>query len=152
MTLTAQAVRHAQAIALDTPLGLPPLPFIPVTWLFADRLSPDQQEANLRHVALWVVERDSHNFNMDHWHDAWGGLIGITRQGLPQILSTCGTVHCIAGFSQVMAGQKGFELHPETAGRLLLGVEAQGHFHDSNEDGLAFLQHVISRNSPGASA
>jgi hypothetical protein len=34
----------------------------------------------------------------------------------------------------------------------LLGVEAQGHFHDSNEDGLAFLQHVISRNSPGASA
>jgi hypothetical protein len=34
----------------------------------------------------------------------------------------------------------------------LLGVEAQGHFHDSNEDGLAFLQHVISRNSPGTSA
>jgi hypothetical protein len=150
MTLTAQAIRTAQEIALDTNPGLPALPFIPVTWLPSDGLSPDQQEANLLHVALWVVERDSHNFDMDQWHAAWVYLFGIARKGPLHMLNTCGTVHCIAGFSQVMAGQKGFELLPETAGRLLLGGEAQCHFRDSNEDGLAFLQRVISRNSPSA--
>ena len=147
MTLTAQAVRHAQAIALDTTPGLPPLPFIPVTWLPADRLSPAQQEANLLHVALWVVERDSHNFDMDQWHAAWVHLFGITRKGSLHILNTCGTVHCIAGFSQVMAGQKGFDISPYLAGARLLGEEAAYHFHDSNEDGLAFLKEVIARNS-----
>ena len=147
MTLTAQAVRHAQAIALDTNPGLPPLPFIPVTWCPEDRLSPAQQEANLSHVASWVVERDLHNFNMDQWHAAPLHLFGITRKGSLHMLNTCGTVHCIAGFSQVMAGQKGFDLNPETAGRLLLGEEAACHFRDSNEDGLAFLKEVIARNS-----
>jgi hypothetical protein len=57
MTLTAQAIRTAQGIALDTNPGLPALPFIPVTWLPADQLSPAQQEANLLHVALWAVGR-----------------------------------------------------------------------------------------------
>jgi hypothetical protein len=150
MTLTAQAIRTAQEIALDTNPGLPALPFIPVTWLPADRLSPAQQEANLLHVALWVVERDLHNFDMGQWHAAWVHLFGISRKGSLHMLNACGTVHCIAGFSQVMAGQKGFEITPSLAGARLLGEEAACHFRDSNEDGLAFLQRVISRNSPSA--
>jgi len=147
MTLTAQAVRHAQAIALDTNPGIPALPFIPATWLPSDGLSPDQQEANLLHVALWVVERDLHNFDMDQWHAAWVHLFGVARRGSLHMLNACGTIHCIAGFSQLMAGQMGFELTPCLAGTRLLGAEAACHFRDSNEDGLAFLKEEIARNS-----
>lgn len=147
MTLTAQAIRTAQAIALDTTPGLPALPFIPVTWSSADQLSPAQQEANLLHVALWVVESDLHNFDMHQWHAA-SDRVFTTLRGPLHMYNTCGTIHCIAGFSQVMAGQKGFEITPRDAGVWLLGEEAACHFHDSNEDGLDFLQRVISRNTP----
>jgi hypothetical protein len=147
MSLTAQAIRTAQEIALDTNPGLPALPFIPVTWLPADRLSPAQQEANLLHVALWVIERDSHNLEMSTWHArAKTGYTGVVT------LQNCGEVHCISGFAQVMCGEKSFFVYPGFVGRLLLGDEAGTHFTDSNADALCFLRRVISRNSPGASA
>jgi hypothetical protein len=59
--------------------------------------------------------------------------------------SNCGTVHCIGGFAQVMCGELGFTVHPRIAGNRLLGEEAESHFSDTTEDGLAFLREVIAR-------
>lgn len=55
---------------LDLVSGLPPLPHIPESLDIL--LTPEQQEANLLHVALWIVERDQDNFYMRNWHKAWG--------------------------------------------------------------------------------
>jgi hypothetical protein len=139
-------------LQLDTSPGLPKLPHIPSKindcW---DALTLEQQEANLLHVARWIVERDLKNFDMGSWHQAWGHL--FTRVGLgkeitgKEAFNECGTVHCIAGTAQVMAGEVGFSEFPERAGRLLLGDGAASHFFDTNEDGLNFLKEVIARNS-----
>ena len=135
---------------LDTTSGLPPLPHIPGSLDIL--LSPEQQEANLLHVARWIVERDQGNFLMENWHKAWGSvLIREVNEGKSckgkEAFNDCGTVHCIGGFSQVMAGEVGFSKEPWEAGYLLLGHEAEEHFQDSNEKGLDFLKEVIARNS-----
>ena len=134
---------------LDLVSGLPPLPHIPES--LDVLLTPEQQEANLLHVALWIVERDQDNFYMGNWHKAWGALFSRLLEGKPsrgeEAFNDCGAVHCISGFSQVMAGEVGFSKEPWEAGYLLLGREAEEHFVDSNEEGLDFLKEVIARNS-----
>lgn len=129
---------------LDTTTGLPPLPYIPQSFAEGftpdDELTPDQQEANLLHVALWIVERDRNNFYMNCWHSKAPVLE-------PTTIHNCGTVHCIAGFAQVMAGETAFSYGPEYVGHILLGEEASDRFHDDTSEGLDFLKEVIARNS-----
>jgi hypothetical protein len=148
-TLTLTEATRLNLQKLDTTPGLPPLPHIPEN--LSIKLTPEQQEANLLHVARWIVERDLKNFDMAYWHQAWGpGLSRVTcgKEVMgKKVIDECGTVHCIAGTAQVMAGEVGFSELPSTAGRLLLGGEAASHFFDSNEDGLNFLKKVIARNS-----
>jgi hypothetical protein len=138
------------SLQLDTSPGLPKLPHIP-SKIDDDVLTPEQQEANLLHVALWIVERDLKNFDMALYHQAWGCWQSRMLNGKPidgkGDFNECGTVHCIAGFAQVMAGEVGFSDWPSCAGYCLLGGEAEFHFHDSNEEGLEFLKEVIARNS-----
>ena len=136
------------SIQKDTAPGLPPLPHIPDNLNI--KLTSEQQEANLLHVALWIVERDKDNFYMGSWHRVWedsGFLIQLTSFIGKEAYNQCGTVHCISGFAQVMAGEVGFSIEPWEAGRLLLGDEAEYHFHDDDDEGLAFLEDVIARNS-----
>jgi hypothetical protein len=147
MTTSARTLTEATRLNLqnlDLTSGLPRLPHIPEN-LLSIKLTPEQQEANLLLLALWIVERDRDNFDMGDWHKVWG-------KGLPCFLgkrayNECGTVHCIAGTAQVMAGEVGFSEFPERVGRLLLGDEAESHFYNCNEDGLNFLKKVIARNS-----
>lgn len=133
-------------ILLDTEPGLPKLPHIPENLNIP--LTPQQQEENLLHVALWIVERDQENFDMENWHATWSSdhhtIVHTTGE---EGYNECGTVHCIAGFAQVMAGPQGFTMFTESAGFALLGYEAVSHFMDTNEEGLAFLKKVIARNS-----
>jgi hypothetical protein len=144
MTTTTLSATQLTRIHLDTAPGLPKLPHIPENWDI--KLSPQQQEENLLHVALWIVERDLENFDMDTWHKEWD-IHGPTPLCGEEAYNECGTVHCIAGFAQVMAQVKGFSTYPEDAGYYLLGNEAHSHFMDSDEEGLAFLKEVIARNS-----
>jgi hypothetical protein len=148
-TLTLSEATRLNLQKLDTTPGLPPLPHIPENLNI--KLTPEQQEANLLHAALWIVERDLDNFDMGNWHRAWGPLMFRTDLGKEitgkEAFNECGTVHCIAGTAQVMAGEVGFSELPDRAGRLLLGDEAGSHFFDTNEDGLKFLKKVIARNS-----
>ena len=138
------------SLQLDTSPGLPKLPHIP-SKIDDDVLTPEQQEANLLHVALWIVERDLDNFDMALYHRAWGSLFTRVDHGKKitgkEAFNECGTVHCIAGFAQVMAGEVGFSVESWEAGYCLLGEEADSHFHDSNVEGLEFLKEVIARNS-----
>jgi hypothetical protein len=88
---------------------------------------------------------------MGQWHQGWGSVITRAHQGKPiygkEAFNECGTVHCIAGTAQVMAGEVGFSLEPSKAGQRLLGDEAYSHFFDTNKLGLEFLKKVIARNS-----
>ena len=145
MTTATLSAAQLTRINLDTAPGLPKLPHIPENWDIA--LTPQQQEENLLHVALWIVERDQQNFDMDTWHKEWDTVDGRIYSRGEDAYNECGTVHCIAGFGQVMAQAKGFSTDPESAGYYLLGHEAQSHFMDSDEEGLAFLKEVIARNS-----
>jgi len=137
-------------LQLDTSPGLPKLPHIP-SEIDDDVLTEEQQEANLLHVALWIVEWDLENFDMALYHQAWGSWRGRMLTGKPiegkEAFGDSGTIHCIAGFAQVMAGEVGFSDWPICAGYCLLGGEAESHFHESNEEGLGFLKEVIARNS-----
>lgn len=130
---------------LDTSSGLPRLPHIPESLFDPETGNPtltdEQQKANLLHVALWIVERDQANFDMDSWHGA------PNVQSPWPTANECGTVHCIAGFAQVMAGEVGFSESPAMAGEALLGYGTYNKFFLSNEGGLAFLREVIQRNS-----
>jgi len=133
-------------IQLDTTPGLPKLPHIPENWDI--KLTPQQQEENLLHVALWIVERDQQNFDMVNWHGNWAAVVNLHLSTFGVAgYNECGTVHCIAGFAQVMAGIQGFTIYAGQAGSALLGREAERHFMDTNEDGLEFLKEVIARNS-----
>jgi hypothetical protein len=148
-TLSLTEATRLNLQKLDTTPGLPPLPHIPEN--LSIKLTPEQQRANLHHVARWIVERDLKNFDMANWHQAWGPLmfridLGKETTG-KEAFNECGTVHCIAGTAQVMAGEVGFSKLPSTAGQLLLGDEAGSHFFVTNEDGLDFLKKVIARNS-----
>jgi hypothetical protein len=145
MTTATLSAAQVTRISLDTAPGLPKLPHIPESWDIL--LTPQQQEENLLHVALWIVERDLENFDMVTWHRECEIKNGPMSLRGEEGLNECGTVHCIAGFAQVMAGVKGFSINPESAGHRLLGFEAFSHFMDNNEDGLAFLKEVIARNS-----
>jgi hypothetical protein len=131
-------------LALDTTSGLPSLPHIPDNW--ETLLNEEEQKENLLHVALWIVEHDLANFDMKYWHKAWETWKAptlLSKGGYAQ----CGTVHCIAGFAQVMCGPFGFTLHPWIVARLLLGAEAASHFRDNNTQGLDFLKRVIAKHS-----
>jgi hypothetical protein len=142
------SLTEATRLKLDTTPGLPKLPHIPENLNI--KLTPEQQEANLLHVALWIVERDLDNFEMGSWHQAWQEELllnlRVSTTG-KKALNECGTVHCIAGFAQVMAGEVGFSGYAQAVGYCLLGEEAECHFHDSNDEGLEFLKEVIARNS-----
>jgi hypothetical protein len=145
MTTSARTLAEATRLNLqnlDLTSGLPRLPHIPEN--LSIKLTPEQQKANLLLLALWIVERDLSNFDMANWHQAWGSLMSHMGK---EAFNECGTVHCIAGTAQVMAGEVGFSEFPDRAGRLLLGDEAASHFFDNNEDGLNFLKKVIARNS-----
>jgi hypothetical protein len=152
MTTSTRTLAEATRLNLqnlDLTSGLPRLPHIPEN--LSIKLTSEQQEANLLHVALWIVERDLKNFDMANWHHAWGPLMLRTQQGKEimgkEAFNECGTVHCIAGTAQVMAGEVGFSEFPREAGRLLLGDEAASHFVNYDVDGLNFLKKVIARNS-----
>jgi hypothetical protein len=135
------------SLQLDASPGLPKLPHIPSKINdCGDALTLEQQEANLLHVALWIVERDQDNFCMGTWHKAWREA-SIPYDRGKEAFNECGTTHCIAGFAQVMAGEVGFSDWPDNAGYYLLGEEAYDHFCDNNEEGLEFLKEVIARNS-----
>ena len=105
MTTSTLSAAQLTRIYLDTAPGLPKLPHIPENW--GIKLTPQQQEENLLHVALWIVERDRKNFRMKDWHKRGAELhFNISISG-EQAHTNYGTTHCIAGFSQVMAGKKG---------------------------------------------
>lgn len=168
-TLTpAEATRVAHRMC--TSQGLPPLPHIPANFLLAldaleectyrnvedlGGLTPEQQEANLLHVALWIVERDRENLHMERWHKLWFDTDRTTYEDWSfwkepsneAGFHTCGTVHCLAGFAQVMGGIGAFSLTPREAGEVLLGSNAVDHFFDTSEQALVFLEQVIERNS-----
>jgi hypothetical protein len=118
-------------------------------------LTPEQQEANLLHVALWIVERDRKNLHMERWHKLWFDTDRTTYEDWSfwkdpsneAGFNTCGTVHCLAGFAQVMGGIGAFALTPKEAGEVLLGSNAADHFFDTDEQALVFLEQVIERNS-----
>jgi hypothetical protein len=61
---------------------------------------------------------------------------------------TCGTTHCIAGWAIHLAGEPGRLMESmmgaEVAGLLLLGADAHGHFHDSNEKAMEYLRGVVA--------
>ena len=136
---------------LDISSGLPTLPHILKSP--GDELTPEQQEANLLHVALWIVERDQKNLDMEVWHRAWLNDPGVyywhwcTEASHREGFHSCGTVHCLAGFAQVMAGEEAFAMYPLKAGRQLLGFEAAKHFNDNEYTALQYLKEVIARNS-----
>lgn len=132
-------------LAADTTPGLPKLPHIPGVW--PDPLTPEQQEENLLHVALWIVEHDQDNLEMSYWHQITAKHKAFYLLPAAEQHHSCGTVHCIAGFAQAMSGKWGFKVKPDSAGYLLLGKEATDHFMDSNAGALAFLKTVIDRNS-----
>ena len=147
MTTSTLSAAQLTRINLDTTPGLPKLPHIPENW--GIELTTQQQEENLLHVALWIVERDLNNFDMKNWHKVWNprNLLKYTQKYGEEAINECGLVHCIAGFSQVMAGVRGFSISPWRAGEFLLGPEAFSHIHDNNQEGLDFLKEVIARNS-----
>lgn len=79
---------------------------------------PDPDTAKVRLAA--VVERamaDPSNLIMNGWHNESG---------------RCGTAHCIAGWAVHLEGKAGYDLEdevgPETAGALLLGLDAASMF------------------------
>jgi len=150
VTLPSAAEATRQTLSLATTPGLPPLPHVPGN-IFADALTPEQQEANLLHVALWIVERDQGNLDMVLWHDAWKTSSEYwswcTEASYEEGFRSCGTVHCLAGFAQAMAGEEAFATYPLDAGRRLLGMEATSHFNDDEYTALQYLNQVISRNS-----
>jgi hypothetical protein len=136
---TSTETRSSAPLTAPTTKGIPSLPHIPENW--GIKLTPEQQRENLKHVALWIVGRDLENFNMFSYHlngDYTNYWEGINPRN-------CGEIHCIGGFAQVMCGELGFTVHPRIAGNRLLGEEAESHFSDTTEDGLAFLREVIAR-------
>jgi hypothetical protein len=60
---------------------------------------------------------------------------------------TCETTHCISGWAVHLAGEVGRVLETAVgvhmAGLYLLGVEAAGHFYDTNKEATKYLQSVI---------
>lgn len=152
MTTTTLAQSARLNIQLDTSPGLPKLPHIPRN-ILADPLTPEQQEANLLHVALWVVERDQKNLHMEVWHRAWADenieeyWDWCNEASYREGFHSCGTTHCITGFAQVMAGEEAFATYPLDAGRRLLGMEAVSHFNNDEYTALQYLREVISSNS-----
>jgi hypothetical protein len=142
--MTAAATARLK-LATNTTPGLPKLPHIPEAW--SDCLTPEQQEENLLHVALWIVEHDQDNLEMFYWHKITSKATAFYLLSAAEQHQSCGTAHCIAGFAQVMSGEVGFKVSPQTAGYLLLGKEAVYHFVTSNTEALIFLKTVIARNS-----
>jgi hypothetical protein len=65
MTTFTETRSSSHLIAPTTP-GIPRLPHIPESWDI--ELTSKQQGENLRHVALWIVERDLGNFYMYAFH------------------------------------------------------------------------------------
>jgi hypothetical protein len=147
--------------------GLPPLPF-PINWagvdpdykslLFATQelherlglLTKEQQEANLLHVAVWVVERGFANFNMKYWHLKETVDANTRRTRMPESFeeaNECGTAHCIGGFAQVMSGADAWSFQSMFVGQLTLGLEAARHFTEDNDTALEYLRQVVARNS-----
>jgi hypothetical protein len=155
MTTATLSAAQLTRINLDTTPGLPKLPHVPENW--GIELTPQQQEENLLHVALWIVERDQGNLNMNSWHDSWANNFGYDSDGkyskwcgepsYEEGFHSCGTVHCIAGFAQAMAGEVAFATYPAAAGSRLLGIEAACHFNDKEHTALQYLNKVIARNS-----
>jgi hypothetical protein len=117
---------------------------------FTTNLTPAQQEENLLHVALWIVERDLKNFNMMMFH--LDGKVVLSSQWLCTLSEPeCGTRHCIAGFAQVMSGCKAFDFPTLLVGMLTLGSQNKRHFQirslnpeQENLRGLNFLKSVIA--------
>lgn len=150
MTTLAEQTRIN--LSLDTSPGLPKLPHIPQTWDLAS-LTQQQKEENLLHLALWIVERDEKNLDMEAWHKQWLDNDAIDyfawckHPSKDEGYHTCGTTHCIAGFAQAMAGREAFSVDPRQAGLILLGAEAEAKFNWSNNAALLFLAAVIVRNS-----
>jgi hypothetical protein len=115
---------------------------------YADLRDADLSGANLRDANL----RDANGLPIAA--DAQQRLRAVASHVLdhPQILqmeswhSECGTTHCLAGWAIHQAGTLGEvleKLHgPYMAGLLLLGANAAAHFHDSNDDAIAWLQSV----------
>jgi hypothetical protein len=153
MTISAisKAEASRQVIASVTAPGLPRLPHIPVSWPegseSVDMLTPEQQEANLLHVALWILERDQANLLMHHWHSGWISILMTADLSPEARFHCCGTAHCIAGFAQVMCGLGAFRCEAPRVGFIVLGKEAASHFYDSSEQAIAFLKQVVARNS-----
>jgi hypothetical protein len=85
--------------------------------------------------------------------DAPARLLAVARAALqPGALymndwHTCETTHCISGWAVHLAGEVGRVLETAVgvhmAGLYLLGVEAAGHFYDTNKEATKYLQSVI---------
>ena len=85
--------------------------------------------------------------------DAPARLLAVARAALqPGALymndwHTCETTHCISGWAVHLAGEVGCVLETAVgvhmAGLYLLGVEAAGHFYDTNKEATKYLQSVI---------
>lgn len=155
----AATIRSIQSLST----GLPSLPF-PIDWARVDPdcksllglreifglLTEEQQEANLLHVAVWIVERDFANFNMECWHLKETVDASTRRTRMPESFeeaNKCGTAHCIGGFAHIISGAAAWSFPPMFVGLLTLGSEAAHHFFDDNDTALEYLRQVIARNS-----
>jgi hypothetical protein len=157
MTTTSPATAARARIAehqLEHP-GVPtPLPF-PLTDC---RLRPnlEQQQANLLHVAIWIVEYDQDHLVMETFHDqpdpGYQYLQLPTGYHLEDDYNHCGTTHCIAGFAQFMAGPAAFLRHPASVAGDLLGDEAYKHFSVDEATALGYLRTVIAAGEEGPEA
>jgi hypothetical protein len=91
----------------------------------------DEADQRLRKIAE-VVLADPTRLEMGSWHD-----------------ERCNTVHCIAGHGVHQEGATGYGLEralggegdgTRSAGTILLGFEAAGHFYDDNTTALEWLK------------
>lgn len=115
----------------------PPIPFPLVA---GEDLTVDQQQANLEHVARFILAHQEF-FNMSSYHQ-WSKR-DENGWKIDPYEHPCRTTHCIAGTAQIMAGLTGREIDPGYAGLQLLGPEAYEHFYEENEDALAYLRAVL---------
>jgi len=96
--------------------------------LVGAKIDLNVEDGLLRKVALKILAEKG-SFDNQVWHNS------------------CNTVHCIAGHGCYLSEDRELENEygTEAAGLLLLGIEAHGHFFDSTEDALGWLEEVVKR-------
>lgn len=107
-------------------------------WAAALDGNPRVQRLRLRDIAREVEARPK-GFDMRFWH--------FDAEGHMTTDPACGTVHCIAGWAAVMAGERvqpKATRNPEIVGLKLLGKDAFGWFHARDHEALSYLRFFLA--------